>query len=1523
MSAKPLLKLFLVSFLLALTTWTAAAKVHNLQLDRLTVEDGLSQGSVDKIIQDNYGFLWFATQSGVDIYDGHALKKLKVPKALENQRVYNIYKDSSGNVWLNFGASGLYKYSPADDVFHFISKHKINGSNDFINGIVEGENGDFWVTTTKSLMFFDGTTSKLSRKIDFKSLFEGEQWVNTIQYSNGYVFIGTSIGTYIYKPMQDKWKKLPKVTSNLALLDDFSEIESSKIYELYVSEQPLLYLGTGNGVYSIEIKSLDEFLNEGTPLPDYQVVLSNVDTWTFYRKNNFLYVTGSNGISVIDLADNSTEFLFGLSDDNDGITDNRIKSMVIDQYNQFWLGSSATGVYMWNPKREKIKNFSYEKNQLNSLSNNEVWALAKGESENEVWAATPNGLNLIELEEEKVSRFLVNESVNNSTHHAGNIFNMQKDNLGRLWLNTAMGIRLFDTKTRELVELPFSEELKQKLSKDIVNIYIDKYDQLWVITYTDVFRLNLETGEAEYLPEITTKVDVNILYNFLGYMPDSNVMLLSANESLWAYDTQSRSIKLIQKIVNVREAEWAPPVNVIVESELIWVAYSDGKIFALSTDSYDIIHQITNKSHTQFPNELYGLQSDKEGDIWFTSHAGLFLLSKESLHLRHFDKGEGLATLEFNMGASLQMSQGEIFYGSMAGVTTFDPLVLKQDRDERSIDIKLTNVDTLSRDLNFPMIWNANDAIELEYSDVGITFNFTSFTFADKGSMLFEFALTGIDDVAYPLTRKNSITFASLSSGRHQLKVRAKSAESGKYSAESTFDIYVSYALWASPLAYSLYAIFIFIVVTLIYVRRLKQRHVLLRAHEEVKVREKRLQLALIGSNSDVWEWQAKENMMFGNRLSKDLEFTDVGLSYGFHDHIQAIHPEDKEQFLATWHIFIKNRDTDDNFSCIYRMRHINGDWLWYKDLGKIVSSSPAGEPLCITGSYMNITQTRADEERAQYFGEAFRQTKDWVLIITENFSQVTANQSFREVFNWKEETNQFNPRLLGINKERWVYYRRLLPTLSEGEFWRGEELITTDNRAEYHVLVNINVSRNEKTNSLHYVCIFTDITAQKNAEKELRYLANYDHLTDLPNRALLLERIKHAMDYSKRMSSSIALFFIDLDKFKQVNDSIGHDFGDLLLIAITKRLSDTLRVDDTIARIGGDEFVILLESFRGSSHLGKIAQKIINVVEQPVDLQGNIASVGASIGIALYPDDAKSSDELLKNADVAMYQAKQIGRNTFQFFTPRMNHEANQRLQKERQLKNAQLNQEFVNHYQPIIDVHSGKIIGGEMLLRWRSEQGLLLPEEFITLAEELRVMPDISEAAIERSLQNLSEWQKIYPDLFVSINLSSLHFVDENLVKKLKSMLTKYGISAESLRIEVTENTLMSEPEKVIGVLRSLVGIGMSISLDDFGLGYSSLSYLKKLPIDVIKIDRRFVMGINREQADNAIVESISVLAKSLGIECIAVGVEKPEQLKFLLAHECHKVQGFMFSQPIIADAFADFLQENTVKQKIIAIR
>jgi PAS domain S-box-containing protein len=330
---------------------------------------------------------------------------------------------------------------------------------------------------------------------------------------------------------------------------------------------------------------------------------------------------------------------------------------------------------------------------------------------------------------------------------------------------------------------------------------------------------------------------------------------------------------------------------------------------------------------------------------------------------------------------------------------------------------------------------------------------------------------------------------------------------------------------------------------------------------------------------------------MFGKRIAQELSYIDLATAHTFEQHVELIHPDDKDNFLSQWRLFVDKNDLDVTFSCTYRLRHADGHWLWYKDLGKIVTLDHKNKPSRITGSYANITKTRAAEVRSQYYGEAFKQTNDWVLIVNDDFTRITANQSLRNVFGLSDEEYIFNHNFMGLSRRRWKYFQDLFPSLNEGDHWRGEELVVAGSGEEFHVVININVGRNKTTNKLHYICVFTDISAQKSAEKELRYLANYDHLTDLPNRSLLLERIKHAMESCQRKSSSIALFFIDLDRFKQVNDSLGHDCGDLLLVEVTRRLTELLRIDDTVARIGGDEFVVLLESFRDVTYLGLVAQ--------------------------------------------------------------------------------------------------------------------------------------------------------------------------------------------------------------------------------------------------------------------------------------------------------------------------------------------
>ncbi len=544
-------------------------------------------------------------------------------------------------------------------------------------------------------------------------------------------------------------------------------------------------------------------------------------------------------------------------------------------------------------------------------------------------------------------------------------------------------------------------------------------------------------------------------------------------------------------------------------------------------------------------------------------------------------------------------------------------------------------------------------------------------------------------------------------------------------------------------------------------------------------------------------------------------------------------------------------------------------------------------------------------------FGEAFQQTRDWVVILDHRQRVLAANQSFATAFgNMEHYLEQPRTHHLGISLVRRRFYTKLLKELQPGQHWQGEEQVITPDGRERPTLINISAI-GEQQQQTFFVLVFTDITAQKQAEDELRYLANYDALTGLPNRALLMDRIYHGIDQAKRDKRSLALCFIDLDKFKQINDSLGHDIGDLLLKEVARRLTLTLRESDTVARLGGDEFVVLLEGYKAEDNISHVARKMLSVVSEPMLLASHTVGVSPSIGIAVYPDDALSAGELLKHADVAMYHAKEAGRNNFQFFTAEMNEKAHMRLARETRLRKALHNDEFVNYYQPIVNSQTRQVVGAEVLLRWQSSEGIVSPAEFISLAEELRLIINMTHDLLERALTDLASWHDDGHLLYLSVNLSTRHLEQPALADYVRGLLQKYNLSASYLRFEVTESALMRDHQSAIETMLALSELGVQLALDDFGTGYSSLKYLKELPIDGIKIDRSFVQDIGIDSSDETIIEAMLSMANSLGMYCVAEGVETEQQLAFFNRRHCYLIQGYLFAKPMPAEDIPAFLQ------------
>ena len=415
--------------------------------------------------------------------------------------------------------------------------------------------------------------------------------------------------------------------------------------------------------------------------------------------------------------------------------------------------------------------------------------------------------------------------------------------------------------------------------------------------------------------------------------------------------------------------------------------------------------------------------------------------------------------------------------------------------------------------------------------------------------------------------------------------------------------------------------------------------------------------------------------------------------------------------------------------------------------------------------------------------------------------------------------------------------------------------------------------------------------------------IAHHDSLTGLPNRALLFDRLNHAINQAKRYGHMIAVMFIDLDRFKFINDTMGHEAGDQLLKTAAGRIRESLRDADTVARLGGDEFIAIVTNLDEPLDSANVATKIVESLSRPVKLGENCVTVSPSIGIATFPSDGESAEDLIKLADAAMYQAKQAGGGSYQFYRPDMNSDALRRIGLGVALQRAIRNAELELHYQPQLDLVSGEVVGLEALVRWRHpERGLVPPDQFIPLAEELGLMVPMGDWILDAACAQLKQWRNMgLPEFRVAVNLSAHQFNSDNLLAHVLASIDRAGLQASDLELELTESSVMRDPESTASTLRKLSDAGVRIAIDDFGTGYSSLAYLKRFPLDALKIDRSFVRDIATDQNDAAIVKTIISLAEHLGLHVVAEGVETEEHLGFLQSNGCRFAQGFLLSRPV----------------------
>jgi len=693
--------------------------------------------------------------------------------------------------------------------------------------------------------------------------------------------------------------------------------------------------------------------------------------------------------------------------------------------------------------------------------------------------------------------------------------------------------------------------------------------------------------------------------------------------------------------------------------------------------------------------------------------------------------------------------------------------------------------------------------------------------------------------------------------------------------------------------------------------------------HQSEKLSQKlqeRLELAFVGSNVGLWDWNIKDDILYFSQIWKSmLGYKDDELPDKFSSWEDNLHADDKETALK---VLQKHFDRQTEFyEVVYRLKHKRGHWIWILSRGKAMFDEN-GKPIRMVGTHADITQDKELQLKYTHQAQIIEQTHDSVISTDLEGNIINWNAGSSVLFGYRTEEVLGRSITVLYPKEDLGSFHDLLNKVKKQESFSGDILLIQKSKRVVSVSLSLSILKDEEGSAANIVWFAKDITQRKAAEEALiiqkdilDHQAHHDVLTNLPNRLLFSDRLEQAIIKAKRHKKRFALFFIDLDQFKQINDSLGHDYGDEVLQIASRRLNKVIRAEDTLARLGGDEFTLLIENLKKEGDVSHLAQKILNVLNQPMIINDQALYISCSIGISFYPDDDTNAKNLLKFADAAMYKAKEEGRNNFQFYSSDMTERAFEHIAMEANLRKALNEKEFLVYYQPQVDTVSNKLTGMEALVRWNHPtMGLVSPARFIPIAEATGLIVELDQWVMKTAMKQIVQWNKdgLNPGK-LALNLAMKQLQLKDFVNILQGLLEESACKAEWLELEITEGQIMLNPEEAIKTLNKVSDLGIKLAIDDFGTGYSSLSYLKRLPIDKLKIDQSFVRDLPDDEEDAGITITIIALSQSLNLSVIAEGVETVEQKDFLLKNGCTCIQGYLYAKPMPADEMETLLRKS----------
>ncbi|WP_240778426.1 EAL domain-containing protein [Shewanella polaris] len=1451
-----------------------------VKFEHFDTSNGLNQNSITRLFMDSSGMLWIGTQDGLHSYNGVE---------------FNLYLKQQQ------------------------SSNSISGN--FITDILQSPDGDLWVGTYNSgLNRLNLTNGKFTQYKQAQGL--SELQVTQLAVIGETLWVGTRSGLFI---LSLKTEKIIPVSLGNNITPNVTSIANIDDKYIVVGTQ-------SNGTFAIDSNTIIRL-----DIPVDKAV-NDIKFSSIYS----VWLAIDNQIWRYNLENHQKELIW--SRENYHGDNKKIDQFVVNNANQLWVIGNNSGLTQLDYDGKKWHSTVYKHNSqaLNSISANNIQTLML-DPNGILWIGTFfSGIDKLNINHQYFSHFYDNQT--NTPRMANMVRAIFRDKQQRLWIGTqGIGAKYLipgDNKYHYINDL-FSQLLaipEDQLSLTVQDIVQDIHDSLWFATNVGIFTLD-SNNTLQQIKPVNDQLHTDTMFRSLAF-DDKGRIWIASSQGLYSispnsqkmvsynFDFQTEYSPFKHQIIKIYFSQgylWLGTMSGLVrlapdEQKLDFLIHDPKNLNSLSDDrirdflltengdfwlaTHGGIDKLTiedgafnferiDVNADNSSNTVYAILEDAQHDLWLSTNSGISRFTPKTNEFISFNQYEGLQAREFNGSSKFKDRNGDLWFGGIRGLNRFSPAQIPKYRAENKLALtKYTIGETTYPILDLS---HAPD-INMPYEKQLISFEVSSLNYSYPGLSRFSYFLNGFDTAWHQLADGNKISYTNLPPGEYQLIVRH--ALGANQYGKNTLNVNVSVVppIYMTNLAYALYfSVALLLIIWFITAR--KKKHIKQREFDSsIRASEERLKLALWASGDGMWDWNIKEDKVYRTNMVEPMDFGQKDQLL-----ISSIHSEDrpKVQMLLNDHL---NGETEF-FEAEYRVESAPGKWSWLLDRGQVVERDENNVPLRMAGTHKDITNRKVTENELKLSSQVLFSMNEAVIVGELDYQIRSVNPAFSRITGFKHRDVVGKHFLfLTMGKQSSEFYNAVETQLLRHKHWAGEIKIRTRDRRGILAWLEINQVIDNKGETSHFVAVFTDITARKKAEEDLRVLANFDPLTGLPNRTLFQDRLNQAVTKAHRANNIVALLFLDLDRFKHINDSMGHHIGDLLLKAVAHRLQNSVRDGDTVARLGGDEFTIILEGVAKTKAATIIAEKVLNAFQTPFLLDDKVLTISPSIGLSLYPEDAQDTTSLIKYADTAMYHAKSLGRNNFQFYTEQLNKYATRHVQLEAGLKKAMQDNELYLVYQPQFDVKTEMIIGLEALLRWDSpELGFISPVEFIPLAEETGMINQIGNWAINEACNQLAEWHNLgFEHISVAVNLSARQ-LKADIISTIEVALAVSGLPASALELELTESMIMGNPKDSVAVLAKLKALGLTIAIDDFGTGYSSLSYLKRFPIDTLKIDREFVRDITEDPDDAAITSAIITLAHSLELNVVAEGVETQEQLDFLREGGCDQVQGFLLSKPL----------------------